>query len=171
MIFIKIIDVMGYSGSGKTHFIAKAISMLKKHLNYNIAVIKNVKHHQIDQEGKDSSRFSTAGASYSIITNNNNDIGVFLKIKENKFKELIDWLQNGPYHIDLLITEGFRNLHNPTLLCVKNIEEIEPQLNENIKMISGLICSDEKYCDIFSYPPILDLDKNFHKFLEIFNIV
>ncbi|MFW9821349.1 MAG: molybdopterin-guanine dinucleotide biosynthesis protein B [Candidatus Thorarchaeota archaeon] len=171
MIYIKIIDVIGYSGSGKTHFIQKAISMLKKQLNYNIAVIKNVKHHQIDQEGKDSSLFSVAGATYSIITNNSNDIGVFLKIKEEKFKKLINWLQNGPFHIDLLITEGFRNLNHPTLLCVKIIEDVEPQLNENIKMISGLICSDEKYYEISSELPILDLEKNFQKFLEIFNII
>jgi hypothetical protein len=70
-----------------------------------------------------------------------------------------------------LITEGFRNLNHPTLLCVKRIEDIEPQLNDNIKMISGLICSDEKHYEISSDLPILDIEKNFQKFLEIFNIL
>ena len=54
VIFIKIIDVIGYSGSGKTYFIMTAVNYIKKQLNYNVSVIKNVKHHQIDKEGKDS---------------------------------------------------------------------------------------------------------------------
>ncbi|MHA2399095.1 MAG: GTP-binding protein, partial [Promethearchaeota archaeon] len=39
---IKIIDIIGYSGSGKTYFIMNAIKLIKKQLSYNMAVIKNV---------------------------------------------------------------------------------------------------------------------------------
>ncbi len=167
---IKIIDVIGYSGSGKTHLITNAIKLFKKQLNYNVVVIKNVKHHQIDEKGKDSDKFTESGAIYSIIKNNSNDVGIFLKIKEDNLKELISWLQKGPYNIDLFLTEGFRDLNNPTLLCVKNLEDIEAQLNKNVKMISGIICTDKIQDVNMSDPPILDLEKDFPKFLEIFKI-
>ena len=37
-----IISVIGYSGSGKTHFIQKAIRRLKSELNFEVVVIKNI---------------------------------------------------------------------------------------------------------------------------------
>jgi molybdopterin-guanine dinucleotide biosynthesis protein MobB len=170
VIQIKIFDVIGYSGSGKTYFIEKAIELLKKQLNYNIVVIKNVKHHRVDKEGKDSYRFTESGALYSIITNNTNDVGIYLKTKDDNLQELIKWLQKGPYHIDLFFTEGFRHLNHPTLLCVRTLEEIESQLNENVKMISGIICSENRRNQIFLDLPIVDIEQDFQKFLTIFNI-
>jgi molybdopterin-guanine dinucleotide biosynthesis protein B len=170
VISIKIIDVIGYSGSGKTQFITQAIKLLKNLLNYNVVVIKNVKHHQIDKKGKDSYKFKESGASYSIIKNNANDVGIFLQIREDNLKEVISWVQKGPYNVNLFLIEGFRHLNHPTILCAKNLEEIEPQLNKDVKMISGIICSDEIERDIYLDLPILDLEKDFHKFLEIFNI-
>ncbi len=170
MILIKIIDVIGYSGSGKTHLITKAIKLFKTQMNYKIVVIKNVKHHQIDKEGKDSHKFTESGASYSIIKNNTNDLGIFLNIKEEKLEEIFKWLQKGPYNVDILLTEGFRHLNHPTILCVSNLDEIESQLNENVKIISGIICSNLMNIDRFTELPILDLEKEFQKFLEIFKI-
>lgn len=170
MIFIKIIDVIGYSGSGKTYLITKAIKMFKKQLNYNVAVIKNVKHHQIDEKGKDSYKFAESGASYSIIKNDVDDLGIFLKNKEDNFEKIYDWLQKGPYNVDLLLTEGFRHLNNPTILCVSKLDEIESQLTENVKMISGIICSNILNDDSFTDIPILDLEKEFQRFLRVFKI-
>jgi molybdopterin-guanine dinucleotide biosynthesis protein MobB len=170
VILIKIIDVIGYSGSGKTHLITKAIKFLKTQMNYNIVVIKNIKHHQIDKKGKDSHKFTESGASYSIIKNNVNDLGIFLNIKEEKLEEIFKWLQKGPYNVDLLLTEGFRHLNHPTILCVSNLDEIESQLNENVKIISGIICSNLMNIDSFMELPILDLEKEFQKFLKIFKI-
>lgn len=170
MIFIKIIDVIGYSGSGKTYFITKAIKLFKKQLNYNVAVIKNVKHHQIDKTGKDSNKFAESGASYSIIKNDVDDLGIFLNYKEDNFEKIYEWLQNGPYNVDLLLTEGFRQLKHPTVLCVSKSDEIESQLTENVKIISGIICSNFLNNDSFTDIPILDLEKEFQRFLKIFKI-
>ncbi len=170
VIVIKIIDVIGYSGSGKTYLITNAIKLLKTQLNYNIVVIKNVKHHQIDEEGKDSHKFTESGASYSIIKNNVNDLGIFLNVKEEKLEEIFNWLQKGPYKVDLLLTEGFRHLKHPTILCVSKLDEIASQLNENVKIISGIICSNIKMTNSFTRLPIVDLEKKFQRFLEIFKI-
>ncbi|MHA2277823.1 MAG: molybdopterin-guanine dinucleotide biosynthesis protein B [Candidatus Kariarchaeaceae archaeon] len=168
--FIKVIDVIGYSGSGKTYFIMNAIKSIKKQLSYNVAVIKNVKHHQIDKKGKDSFIFTESGASYSVIKNNHNDMSIFLNVSDFSMKELISWFQNGPYKLDLLLTEGFRDLNNPTVLCINNIEHIKPQLNDNIKMISGIICNDISDEKNLSGLPVVDIEKDFQKFRKIFNI-
>ncbi|KKN39352.1 hypothetical protein LCGC14_0744210 [marine sediment metagenome] len=169
MIIFKIIDVIGYSGSGKTFFITTTIKLLKEKLDFNVAVIKNVKHHPIDKIGKDSYLFRENGASYSVIQNNHLETAIFINRKGNNIRELLQWLNNGPYKIDLLLTEGFRNLHHPTVLCVSKFEDIQDQFNESINMISGIICVKGVDKEIYMNLPILDIQKNFSEFLEIFN--
>ena len=168
MIFIKIIDVIGYSGSGKTYFIRKLIALLKIKLGYKVAIVKNVKHHQIDKEGKDSYKFTESGASYSIIKNNNKMYGIFLQVNEDNLEKIVNWVQQGPIQIEILVTEGFRTLNHPTILCVSNLDEIEHQLNKNVKMISGVICSKNINTNTFANLPILDIESNFFKFKDIF---
>ncbi|MFX1366661.1 MAG: molybdopterin-guanine dinucleotide biosynthesis protein B [Promethearchaeota archaeon] len=170
MIIIHIIDVIGYSGSGKTSFIVNAIKSLKKNLNYNTAVIKNVKHHPVDKKGKDSYKFNEAGASFSVIQNINNHTAIFLENNDLNFESLLKWLQKGPYNIDIIFTEGFRNFYNPTVLCVSNLNDIEEQLSENIKMISGKICLGNLKSKMILNLPIIDIESEFFKFTGIFNL-
>ena len=164
--------MIGYSGSGKTHFILNAIKLLKKNLNYEVAIVKNIHEHQIDKEDKDSFKYGEAGAQFSITKNVKNETTIFLR-KEISIKELLEWIRSGPYKIDLIFIEGFRNLNYPTVLCLKNFEEIKPQLTENVRMISGLICSQNalKNEKIDINLPIIDIQKEFKKFLKIFNII
>jgi len=164
-----IISVIGYSGSGKTHFIQKAIRRLKTELNFEVVVIKNIHQHQIDEEGKDSYIFTEAGAIYSIIKNKFNENAIFLKKKIN-IEELIRWVIKGPFKVEIVFIEGFRNLSFPTILCVKEISEIKPQLNENVKAISGLITTSKLSQKIEIKLPILDAEENFESFLKIFEI-
>ncbi|MFX0187266.1 MAG: molybdopterin-guanine dinucleotide biosynthesis protein B [Candidatus Hodarchaeota archaeon] len=163
--------MIGYSGSGKTHFILNAIKLLKKNLNYEVAIVKNIHEHQIDKEDKDSFKYGKAGAQFSITKNVKNETTIFLR-KEISIKELLEWITSGPYKIDLIFIEGFRNLNYPTILCLKNFEEIKPQLTKNVRMISGLICSQNarKKEKIDINLPIIDIKKEFGRFLEIFNI-
>ncbi|MFW9998475.1 MAG: molybdopterin-guanine dinucleotide biosynthesis protein B [Candidatus Hodarchaeota archaeon] len=167
---VKIISVVGYSGSGKTNFITKAIKLIRNNLNYNVAVIKNVKHHSVDMSGKDSYKFTNVGATYSVIQNINRETAIFFKNEENKFDELLSWLKNGPIKINIVFTEGFRNLNNPTVLCISNLNEIEKQLTNDIKMVSGVICSKDLQKDKILDLPIIDIENQFSKFLKIFNI-
>lgn len=163
--------MIGYSGSGKTHFILNAIKLLKKNLNYEVAVVKNIHEHQIDEENKDSFKYGEAGAKFSITKNVNNETTIFLKNRIS-IERLLEWIANGPYKIDLVFIEGFRNLNYPTILCLKNFEELTPQLTSNVKTISGLICSKNNYKkeEINLDTPILDIQRDFESFLEIFNI-
>jgi len=151
-----IISVIGWSGSGKTHFIQKAIRKLKTELNFEVMVIKNIHQHQIDEEGKDSYIFNEAGAVLSII--------------KNKFDENVRWIIKGPFKVDIIFTEGLRNLAYPTILCVKELSEIKPQLNENVRAISGLIATSKLNQKSEIKLPIVDAEENFESFLKIFEI-
>jgi len=164
-----IISVIGYSGRGKTHFIQKTIIRLKTELNFEVVVIKNIHQHQIDEEGKDSHIFTEAGAVYSIIKNKFNENAIFFKKKIN-IEELIRWIIKGPFKVDLIFIEGFRNLSYPTILCVKELSEIKPQLNENVKVISGLITTSKLSQKSNIKLPIVDAKENFESFLKIFEI-
>jgi molybdopterin-guanine dinucleotide biosynthesis protein MobB len=170
VILIYIIDVIGYSGSGKTTFITNIIKLLKSNFNYNIAVIKNVKHHPIDEEGKDSYHFTKAGATYSVIRNINNETAVFMKCKDSKLNDILEWLKNGPIKLNIIITEGFRNLGNPTVLCISSFDDIEEQLTANVRMITGLICSKDLTRKSIFNLPILSIEKQFEEFAKLFNI-
>lgn len=170
MVIIRIIDVIGYSGSGKTYFIKNAIKLFKDRLGNNVTVIKNIKHHQIDKKGKDSHIFTESGASYSIIQNLNKEMAIFLNAEEIRLDEFINWLDRGPYEIDIVFTEGFRDLNHPTVLCISNIDEIEHQLTDNVKMISGIICGKNVIENITLGVPIINIEEDFQRFLEIFNI-
>jgi molybdopterin-guanine dinucleotide biosynthesis protein B len=166
---LKIISLIGFSGSGKTKFILNAIKLLKKKLNYHVAVIKNIHEHQIDEEGKDSYMYVEKGAQYSITKNINNETTIFLKEKIT-VEELKEWIIKGPFKVDVIFTEGFRELNYPTVLCLKKLDDLNSQLNKNVRMISGVICSLNLTDQLKTKIPILDIEKDFNKFLEIFNI-
>ncbi len=133
-------------------------------------MFKNVKHHPIDKKGKDSYKFTEAGASYSVIQNINNETAIFVKNTELKLEILLNWVKNGPYKIDIILTEGFRNFNNPTVLCVSELNEIEEQLTKNVKMISGIIClGDINKKEILNLP-IIEIESEFLKFVNVFNL-
>ncbi|GAH10484.1 unnamed protein product, partial [marine sediment metagenome] len=92
--FVPRLRLLGTSGAGKTHFITNVIKLLKKRLNYETAVIKNIHEHEIDEEGKDSYKYSEAGAVYSITRNVYSENTIFLK-KSIEIEKLMDWLEQG----------------------------------------------------------------------------
>jgi len=166
---MKIISVIGYSGSGKTYIIEKIIKKLKVELNLEVGVIKYIHEHRVDEKGKDSFRFSESGAVFSIIKNKFDEIAIFLK-KEINLDELITWLDQSPFKMEIMIFESFRNLPYPTVLCVKEFKAIKEQLSENVIMISGLITKSEFAQNEELDIPVVDVDKNFKEFCKIFKI-
>jgi molybdopterin-guanine dinucleotide biosynthesis protein B len=164
---LKIVSIIGYSGSGKTYIIENLIRKLKIKLNLEVGVIKYVHEHQIDEEGKDSFRFSKSGAIFSIIRNNLSETAIFFKEGIN-LDDLILWLNTSPFKLDVIFFESFRNLPYPTILCVDDLNQIKSQLNENVKMISGLIAINEDAQSEDVDLPIIDVEKNFKEFCKIF---
>jgi molybdopterin-guanine dinucleotide biosynthesis protein B len=166
---MKIICAIGYSGSGKTYLLEKIIKKLRLELNLEVAVIKYIHEHRIDEEGKDSFRFSKSGAIFSIIKNESEETAIFLKEKIN-LDELVNWLNNSPFKLDVILFESFRNLPYPTILCVKDLDEIKAQLNENVKMLSGLIDTRDNIQMEELDLPIVDIENNFKEFCNIFEL-
>lgn len=166
---MKIISVFGYSSSGKTFFIENAIKFIKKNHEVNVCVIKNIHEHEIDTVGKDSYKYKEAGAHYSILKNKTNKFTIFVN-KELNLESMIKWLQNGPFPIDLIFLEGFRNTNFPSVLCTSSIEDIKQQLNDYVIVISGLVCKNSCEREMIFDVPIIDIQKDFPKFSEYFEL-
>ena len=166
---MKVISVIGYSGSGKTHIIEFLIKKLKTEFDLEVSVIKYIHEHKIDEEGKDSFKFSEAGAVFSVIKNKLNQNAIYLN-KKISVDDLINWLKKSPYKVDLIIIESFRDVSYPTILCVKELQEIEVQLNKNVKLISGLIALNKISKEREDQIPIFSIQQNFERFTNIFNI-
>jgi molybdopterin-guanine dinucleotide biosynthesis protein MobB len=161
--------VIGYSGSGKTYLIEKVTSKLKFELNLEVAVIKYIHEHHIDEEGKDSFRFSKSGAVFSIIKNKFDESAIFLNKKVN-LNELILWLEKSPFKLDVIFFESFRNLPYPSILCAEKLDDIEAQLSKNVKMISGLITTLDFAQSKEINLALVNVEKEFKEFCNIFEL-
>ena len=99
---IPIFSIVGYSGTGKTTFLEKLIAELKR-TGIRLAVIKHDSHHfEIDKEGKDSWRFSQAGADVVAIVSQ--EKSAFIEHRTLEISEALDRIKN----VDLILTEGYK---------------------------------------------------------------
>ncbi len=99
---IPVYSVVAYSNTGKTTMLEKLIPRLKSR-GLRVAVIKHDAHEfDIDHKGKDSWRFTHAGAEVTVIAS-----GTKAAIVENRYvpvEELISRIKD----VDLIITEGYK---------------------------------------------------------------
>ena len=118
----RIIGFYGYSDSGKTTLIEKAISRLTKQ-GYAVGAIKETdKHLHRDQKGKDTRRFSDAGASMVALAS---PAGVTVFSDSGiEISHLIGLMMHSCY-LDLIIIEGAREPWIPKI----RIGEIEEREN------------------------------------------
>ena len=93
---------VAFSGTGKTTLLEKLVVELKTR-GLRVAVIKHDAHKfEIDREGKDSWRFTHAGADVTILASIDKTA-----IMENRFVPL-DTLLNKITDVDIILTEGFK---------------------------------------------------------------
>jgi len=170
---IKVINFIGYSKSGKTTSIESLIKWLKfaKSDNINIAVVKNIAHNDMmfDIEGKNTFRYSQAGADVVVAKSNaqsiffiNNKLDLFDIISQINLEfESIQNI-NRSKNEKLIILEGFRDFPVPSVLAIRSIDDIKSQFNDKIKCFVGAIGSDSKEINtlIASYKiPYIDCTK------------
>jgi len=100
---IPIFSIVAYSGTGKTTLLEKLVSELKRR-GQRVAVIKHDAHEfEIDHEGKDSWRFTRAGADVTVIAS-----GGKAAIMENRpvtLKTLLSKITD----VDIILTEGYKS--------------------------------------------------------------
>lgn len=100
-----IVSFVAYSGTGKTTFLEKLIPKLKAY-GLKIAIVKHDGHQfDIDHEGKDSDRFTKAGADVTGLISSEKAV-----LMENRKTDPETFL-NKIEGVDLILTEGFK--HGP----------------------------------------------------------
>lgn len=121
---LPILSFIGSSGSGKTVIMEKVVSELKKR-GLSIAVIKHSHHDELgfDKEGKDTQRYTNAGAKIVIISGTQ-EIVIMKKtdhdLSPREIARLVD------PDVDLILTEGFKSAG--TLKIEVHRKDIEPEL-------------------------------------------
>jgi len=92
-----------WSGTGKTTLIEKLIIAFKEK-GLRVAVIKHDAHKfEIDREGKDSWRFSKAGADITIVSSSEKT--AYIEQNELSLERLIGMVHD----VDLILIEGYKN--------------------------------------------------------------
>lgn len=92
---------LAYSGTGKTTLLTKLIEELKSR-GVRLGVIKHDAHDfELDEEGKDSQRFSAAGADVVAVASAKK--AAFMEHRALSFAELLSRMTD----VDLVLTEGY----------------------------------------------------------------
>ncbi len=98
-----------YSGTGKTTIIEKLVSALKAE-GLRVAVIKHDGHDfEMDREGKDSWRFTQAGADISLIASSSKT--AMIESRGHSVEELIAITHD----VDVILIEGYKNEKLPRI--------------------------------------------------------
>ena len=101
---IPVLAFAAYSGTGKTTLIEQVVRELKQR-NVRVAVLKHDGHRfQIDHEGKDSWRFTQAGADISIISSEEKT--AYIEQRPLSFEEALPLVHD----VDLVLVEGYKQL-------------------------------------------------------------
>jgi len=112
MIKPKILQIIGYAGTGKTTIICLLLEKLSKE-NFNCATIKSSRKHSYSFSKKDSDEFLKAGSNLSIVVlDNTTQITINEQIK---LQQLITEISN-ICNPDFLIIEGFKDEKYPKLV-------------------------------------------------------
>lgn len=99
---IPVLGFAAYSGTGKTTLIEKIISKLKSK-GVRVAIVKHDAHGiEIDKEGKDSWRFTKAGADMSIVSSREKT--ACIEQRELSFEEVLSYVHD----VDLILVEGYK---------------------------------------------------------------
>lgn len=112
MIKPKILQIIGYAGTGKTTIICLLLEKLSKE-NFNCATIKSSRKHSYSFSKKDSDEFLKAGSNLSVVVlDNTTQITINEQIKLQQLITEISSISDP----DFLIIEGFKDEKYPKLV-------------------------------------------------------
>ena len=106
---IPVIGFAAYSGTGKTTLIEKLVRIYKEQ-GLRVAVIKHDAHDfLIDREGKDSWRFTQAGADMTLLSSAKK--AAVIESRPLSFEDLVRMVHD----VDLILTEGYKSENIPRI--------------------------------------------------------
>ena len=106
-----IITFVGKSGTGKTTLLEQLIPLLKAR-GLHLAVLKHDAHHfEMDQPGKDTYRFTAAGADVVTISNPEK----FALIERPQTELTVADIVSRLPQVDLVLTEGYKHSRYPKI--------------------------------------------------------
>lgn len=113
---VPIVSFVGRSNSGKTTLIEDIIQILKRY-GFKVGVIKHDAHRfDIDHPGKDSWRFTKAGADTMVITSAGQLAMVKVVERQKSVPEIADELFGD---VDIVIVEGYKGSTLPKIEVVR----------------------------------------------------
>lgn len=102
---IPVVSFVAWSGTGKTTYLEKLVAELKRR-GLRVAVLKHDAHEfEVDKPGKDSWRFTQAGADVTIVASATH--AAILENRPVSAEELVKRVTG----VDLILTEGYK--HGP----------------------------------------------------------
>ena len=138
---ITIVSFVGRSKSGKTTLLETVIGKLKA-MDYRVGVIKHTPHgFDIDHNGKDTWRFSKAGANV-VAAVSSNRIAVIEEVQEEPDLDRVRALFEGK--VDIILTEGYKTSNTDKILVARNGSELEQVKcnGEILATVSSRLSSD-----------------------------
>lgn len=147
---VPVLGFAAFSGTGKTTLIEQIIPRLKD-AGLKVAVVKHDAHGlKFDKEGKDSWRFSAAGADYSIV-NGPEQSAIFVS-RPLSMEEAIGKISD----VDLVLIEGYKTgAIDKVGICRMETGKGFPGKPQDYK---ALVTDDPAYFAQADLPPVFALD-------------
>ena len=133
---IPAVSFVAKSGTGKTTYIEALVRFLKEK-GLNVAVIKHDAHgFEIDKPGKDSYRFSHAGADTVLLSSGEKTAVVLRHEAAPKLEDMIKWAERSG--ADIIITEGYKHENLPKIEVLRKgySEEFVSDAHERIAVVA-----------------------------------
>ncbi len=145
---VPVITFVGRSGTGKTTLLERLIPVLKGR-GLTLAVLKHDAHHfEMDKPGKDTYRFTAAGADVVAISNREKFAMVEQPGEELSLREIISRLPR----VDIVLTEGYKRSVYPKIE-LHRAELHRPLIAPPEQLLA--VMTDEM---VDTPAPVLDLD-------------
>ena len=139
---MKFISIVGYSGAGKTTLIEKLLRELSQR-GLRVATIKHTHHAgALDTPGKDSWRYTQAGAAMSLLVT---DAGVQLVASDMKECDPKQLGQHFMPDADLVLAEGFSHAPGVKIEVLRRARSAEPRCSIEDGVIALVTDVDEVY--------------------------
>ena len=162
---IPVLAVLGHKNSGKTTVAERIVSRLIER-GFKVAVAKHISKEgfSMDKKGKDTWRYSSAGADPVIAISNRETI---VKLRTGRKIQSIDWILkvSREADADVLLIEGFsffalRDKRIGRIICVRSLAEYDEYRDKTEGKVLAY-CSFEPLGE-----PILEIGKNIQRIVD-----